>query len=147
MYTTALYLYLFYIYKYKMSLPEIVALSCVEIVGDFGFKQFANNGGILPFSVGVLGYIGVIGMLIVSLQNSSVMMVNGAWDGISGLLESVAAYIFLGERFHNPLQYLGLILIAVGLYFLRIPLSKKKTFVWPNLFATKVAPLSDAKIG
>ena len=117
-----------------MSVAEIIALTCVEIVGDFGFKQFANNGGIIPFAIGSIGYIGVIGMLIVALQNSTIMMVNGAWDGISGLLESAAAYVFLGERFHHPLQYLGLILIAVGLYFLRIPLTKKHSFVWPTFF-------------
>jgi multidrug transporter EmrE-like cation transporter len=129
-----------------MSLPQIIALSCVEIVGDFGFKQFANNGGIAPFLIGTIGYIGVVGMLIVALQHSTVMMVNGAWDGISGLLESAAAYIFLGERFHDPLQYLGLILIAVGLYFLKIPTSKKTDFVWPSLFTTKVGTLSHAKV-
>jgi len=129
-----------------MSLPQIIALSCVEIVGDFGFKQFANNGGIAPFLIGTVGYIGVVGMLIVALQHSTVMMVNGAWDGISGLLESAAAYIFLGERFHDPLQYLGLILIAVGLYFLKIPTSKKTGFVWPSLFAAKVGTLSHPKI-
>jgi multidrug transporter EmrE-like cation transporter len=134
-----------YVYL-KMSLPEIIALTCVEIVGDFGYKQFANNGGIIPFTIGTLGYIGVVGMLIVSLQNSSIMMVNGAWDGISGLLESVAAYLFLGERFHHPVQYLGLILIAVGLYFLRIPLSKKRDFVWPSLFATKISTLPHPKV-
>ena len=117
-----------------MSVAEIIALTCVEIVGDFGFKQFANNGGIIPFAIGSIGYIGVIGMLIVALQNSTIMMVNGAWDGISGLLESAAAYVCLGERFHHPLQYLGLILIAVGLYFLRIPLTKKHSFVWPTFF-------------
>ena len=129
-----------------MSLPEIVALCCIEIVGDFGYKQFANNGGIIPFVVGTVGYIGVVGMLIVSLQNSSIMMVNGAWDGISGLLESAAAYLFLGERFHHPLQYMGLILISVGLYFLKIPMSKKKEFIWPSLFTAKISPLAHAKI-
>ena len=103
-----------------MSLSQIVALSLTEIVGDFGYKQFANRGGIIPFVIGTIGYIGVIFMLIVSLQNSTIMMVNGAWDGVSGLIESAAAYVFLGERFHHPLQYLGLILIAVGLYFLQI---------------------------
>jgi multidrug transporter EmrE-like cation transporter len=117
-----------------MSITEIVALSCVEIIGDFGYKQFANNGGITPFVIGTIGYIGVICMLIIALQNSTIMMVNGAWDGISGLLESAAAYAFLGERFHHPLQYLGSILIAVGLYFLRIPLTKKKAFVLPEFF-------------
>jgi multidrug transporter EmrE-like cation transporter len=130
-----------------MSLPEIIALSCVEIIGDFGFKQFANHGGIIPFTIGALGYVGVVGMLIVALQHSTIMMVNGAWDGISGLMESAAAYIFLGERFHHPLQYLGLILIAVGLYFLKIPLSKKNDFVWPSLFTTKVSTLSHSKVG
>ena len=129
-----------------MSLPEIVALSCVEIIGDFGFKQFANNGGIIPFTIGTLGYVGVIGMLIVALQHSTIMMVNGAWDGISGLMESAAAYVFLGERFHHPLQYLGLILIAVGLYFLKIPLSKKNKFIWPSLFTTKISTLPHPKI-
>jgi multidrug transporter EmrE-like cation transporter len=129
-----------------MSVPEIIALSCIEIVGDFGFKQFANNGGIIPFTIGTLGYIGVVGMLIVSLQHSTIMMVNGAWDGISGLMESASAYLFLGERFHHPLQYLGLILIAVGLYFLKIPLSKKNEFVWPSLFTTKISTLSHPKI-
>jgi len=129
-----------------MSLPEIIALSCIEIVGDFGYKQFANNGGIIPFAVGTIGYIGVVGMLIVSLQNSSIMMVNGAWDGISGLLESAAAYLFLGERFHHPLQYMGLILVAVGLYFLKIPMSKKKEFIWPSLFTAKISPLAHSKI-
>jgi multidrug transporter EmrE-like cation transporter len=124
-------------YINNMSVPEIIALSCIEIVGDFGFKQFANHGGIVPFTIGALGYVGVVGMLIVSLQHSSIMMVNGAWDGISGLMESAAAYLFLGERFHHPLQYLGLILIAVGLYFLKIPLSKKKDFVWPQLFKSQ----------
>jgi multidrug transporter EmrE-like cation transporter len=129
-----------------MSLPEIVALSCVEIVGDFGFKQFANHGGIVPFAIGTLGYIGVVAMLIIALQHSTIMMVNGAWDGISGLFESAAAYIFLGERFHHPLQYLGLILIAVGLYFLKIPLSKKNNFVWPSLFTAKISTLTHPKI-
>jgi len=130
-----------------MSLPQIIGLTCVEIIGDFGFKQFANNGGWVPFAIGTIGYIGVVGMLIVSLQHSTVLMVNSAWDGISGLLESAAAYLFLGERFHNPLQYLGMFLVALGLYFLRIPMTKKKSFEWPDLFATKVSALAHSKIG
>jgi multidrug transporter EmrE-like cation transporter len=131
---------------YTMSLPEILALSCTEIVGDFGFKWFANEGGIIPFTIGVGGYIGVVVMLIVSLQHSTVLMVNGAWDGISAVIESVAAYLFLGERFHHPLQYLGLSLILVGLYFLKIPANKIKPFVWPNLFTAKVSTLSHPKV-
>jgi multidrug transporter EmrE-like cation transporter len=115
-----------------MSLPEIVLLSIVEIIGDFAYKEFANNGGITPFIIGTIGYIGVVIMLIISLQNSTVLMVNGAWDGISGLMESMAAYIFLGERFEHNFQYIGLIFISIGLFLLKIPLKKIKQFKIPN---------------
>jgi multidrug transporter EmrE-like cation transporter len=118
-----------------MSLPEIIALTIVEIIGDFGYKEFANKGGLIPFIIGTFGYIGVVIMLIISLQGSTILMVNSAWDGISGLLESACAYIFLGERFQHFSQYIGILLIALGLYLLKIPLEKKHKFVFPNIFS------------
>ena len=39
-----------------MSLLEIFSLSISEIIGDFGFKEFANNGGLAPLLIGVGGY-------------------------------------------------------------------------------------------
>ena len=117
-----------------MSVAQIAGLSAVEIVGDFGFKEFANKGGLFPFLVGSFGYVGVVLMLIVSLQGSSILMVNGAWDGISTIIESLAAYLFLGERFESVYQYLGLLLIIVGLFLLKIPLTKAKAFVWPKMW-------------
>jgi multidrug transporter EmrE-like cation transporter len=116
-----------------MSLPQIVALSSVEIIGDFGLNAYANNGGILNLGVGIMGYIGVVSLLVVALQGSSILMVNGAWDAISTLLESAAAYIILGERFDNYLQYFGLCLIVIGLYFLKVPLTKNHPFKIPPL--------------
>lgn len=109
-----------------MSVPEIVALSTIEIIGDFALKKFANEGGLRYLTIGIVGYIGVVGMLIVSLRGSTILMVNGAWDGISTILESLAAYIILGERFEFFIQYVGLILIVVGLYLLKIPWIKGK---------------------
>ncbi len=50
-----------------MSLLQIIALSAVEIVGGFGF---------VPFAIGTIGYIGVVIMLIISLQGSTILMVN-----------------------------------------------------------------------
>ena len=41
------------------------------------------------------------------LYKGNVMYVNGLWDGMSGLLESAAAYIILGERLNKWYQYLG----------------------------------------
>jgi len=129
-----------------MSVSQIIALSLTEVIGDFGFKSFANGGGIVPFTIGIGGYIGVVFMLIASLQHSTVLMVNGAWDGMSGIIESLAAYIFLGERFHDPIQYLGLILILFGLYFLKLPSKKPHPFEWPKLFTAKVGTLTHPKI-
>jgi len=117
-----------------MSLPQIAMLSGIEIVGDFAFKEFANRGGIVPLIIGIVGYIGVIISLVISLQNSSVLMVNAGWDGISGILESIVAYVYLGERLSSEWQYLGIVLIASGLYLLKIPMKKNKPFTIPKLF-------------
>jgi multidrug transporter EmrE-like cation transporter len=116
-----------------MSFQQIVALSVVEIIGDFALKEFSNKGGFLPFTIGIGGYIGVVYLLIVSLQGSTVLLVNGAWDGISALIESIAAYIFLGERFHSYLQYIGLLFIIIGVYLLKIPRNKKYPFHFPKI--------------
>lgn len=109
-----------------MSVPEIIALSTIEIIGDFALKKFANEGGLQYLATGIVGYIGVVGMLIVSLRGSTILMVNGAWDGISTILESLAAYIILGERFEHFIQYIGLVFIVMGLYMLKIPWIKGK---------------------
>ena len=69
-----------------MSFQQIIALSIVEIIGDFALKEFSNKGGILPLTIGIGGYIGVVYFLIISLQGSTVLMVNGAWDGMSALI-------------------------------------------------------------
>ena len=116
-----------------MSLPQIVGLTLVEIVGDFGFKIFANNGGILPLLAGIGGYIGVMIMLVVSLQGSTVLLVNAGWDGISALIETIAAIFILGERFDNYFQYIGILLIISGIYLLKIPIKKDHPFYIPKL--------------
>ena len=48
---------------------------------------------------------------------------NAAWDGMSAFIESLMAYIVLGERFSDPNQYIGIALIGVGLFFLKIPMN------------------------
>lgn len=116
-----------------MSLQQIIALSGIEIIGDFALKKYANNGGILNLGLGIVGYVGVVIMLIISLQGSTVLLVNSAWDGISAIMESVAAIVFLGERFNNYLQYLGIVFIIGGLYLLKIPWSKEHVFYIPKL--------------
>ena len=105
-----------------MSLQTIGLLSISEIFGDFALKKYANNGGLDVLGYGILGYAGVIFFLIESLRGGSVMMVNAAWDGIYALIESIAAYVILGERLDDPNQYIGIALIVGGLFFLKIPI-------------------------
>jgi len=120
-----------------MSYMDVGALCLAEIVGDFGFKAFANNGGIRNFTTGSIGYVGVIYFLIKSLQGSTVLLVNAAWDGLSALIGSVAAIVILGERFADPMQYVGLVLIIVGMYFLKLPVVNERVFVFPEFFINK----------
>jgi multidrug transporter EmrE-like cation transporter len=117
-----------------MSYVDLGSLILIEIVGDFGYKKFADEGGIKNFMVGTTGYIGVIYFLIRSLQGTQLLLVNAAWDGLSALLESLAAMIFLGERFEDPTKYIGIVLIVIGLFFLKVPLMSEHKFKFPNLF-------------
>ena len=117
-----------------MSLAQITGLSLVELVGDIGAQSFANNGGIKNLGIGIAGYIGVFIMLIINLQGSTLLMVNGAWDGINNIIISLYAYFILGERFKNISQYIGLIFIVFGIYLLNIPLKNNHIFKWPSLF-------------
>jgi multidrug transporter EmrE-like cation transporter len=116
-----------------MSYQDLIPLIFTEIVGDFGFKEFANYGGLTNFTIGLTGYIGVIYYLIRSLQGSNILLVNAVWDALSAFIESLAAIIILGEKFHDPSKYFGIILIIAGLYFLKMPLFRKHTFKFPDL--------------
>lgn len=117
-----------------MSYQDIGALILTEIIGDFGFQKFANEGGATPFAVGIGGYIGVVYFLIRSLQGSQILLVNAVWDGLSALLETLAAMIILRERFDDPWKYMGIALIILGLFFLKIPLKNPKPFHFPKIF-------------
>jgi multidrug transporter EmrE-like cation transporter len=65
--------------------------------------------------------VAVIYFLIRSLKLGNVLYVNGMWDGVSAVLETIAAYIILGERLNRPIEYLGLIAIIAGIFMLHAP--------------------------
>jgi multidrug transporter EmrE-like cation transporter len=101
------------------QINKIFLMSFIEIIGDFSYKYFAYTNKIKYLLVGFISYIGVQFFLIQSLKNSSVLYVNGMWDGMSGLLESIASIIFLGEKLTDTTQYLGLIFIICGIVLLK----------------------------
>jgi multidrug transporter EmrE-like cation transporter len=102
-----------------MSLETIVKLSFVEVFGDLNARWYAQTNNIVYLAGGVLGYGGVLFYLIESLRTHNVLYVNGMWDGISTIVESVAAFVILGDRLKKPEQYIGLGLIIAGLLLLR----------------------------
>ena len=104
-----------------MSLKNIILLSFAEVLGDFGYKSFARTGAKTAFAQGSLGYVAVIYFLIRSLKEGNVLYVNGMWDGISAIIESIAAYLILGERLNRPSEYAGLALIIAGILMLHAP--------------------------
>jgi multidrug transporter EmrE-like cation transporter len=112
-----------------MSWQDIAPLCLAEIVGDTGYKWFANEGGLTNFGIGTAGYIGVVYFLIRSLQGSTLIVVNTAWDGLSTVVEDAYAILILGERYEHWIQY-------VGLFFLKVPLQKVKPFQFPSLSKT-----------
>ena len=103
-----------------MSFMDVGLMSMAEIIGDFGFKGVARIGDLQSWMTGLGGYAGVIYFLIRSLRVGNVLYTNAAWDGISAILESLAAYFIMGERLTNKWQYLGLVFIIIGLFSLKM---------------------------
>lgn len=97
----------------------IILISVVEFIGDANLKFFARNG--LKYDhllYGSIAYIFVVLLLIYTLKFTNVIYINGMWDGISAIVESVLAIILLKEKLSNKYQYLGLGLIISGIFLL-----------------------------
>jgi len=102
-----------------MSLLRVGILSVLEVFGDFMLKDYATFGKFSSLGLGVFGYVGVVIALIWSFRTGNVLLVNGLWDGMSAVIESIAAYLILGDRLENPYQYLGLLLTIAGVFMLK----------------------------
>ena len=97
---------------------NVIYITLSETLGDIGFKYYAKNNQFAYFSMGITGYIGVCYYLVKSLQQSNILMVNGMWDGFSTLFEGAIAFFVLGERLTHIRQYVGYLLLVLGLYLL-----------------------------
>ena len=97
----------------------IVILSVVEIYGDFSLRFYAQTNKLMWLGHGIAGYAAVIYFLIQSFRFKNVLYVNGMWDGVSGVVESIASYVILGDRLEKTSEYIGLILIIVGVFLMK----------------------------
>ena len=98
---------------------NIILLCFVEVYGDFALRFYAQTNNLKWLVHGIAGYVGVVYFLIQSLRFNNVLYVNGLWDGMSGLLESVVAYYVLGDRLEKSSEYIGLLFIIAGVFLLK----------------------------
>lgn len=97
----------------------ILGLVFTELLGDVSLKHYAKGLGFNYLLLGILGYIGVVILLILSLTNGTILVVNNGWNAMNSIIENAYAYYILGERL-EPEQYCGIFFIIVGVYFLKI---------------------------
>ena len=98
----------------------IIIASLLEYLGDSNFKFYARSSDNKYLIYGIIAYIVMIYVLIKILLQSNVMYMNLNWDAVSIILETVLAYILLGERLDNMYQFAGFITILVGIILLNI---------------------------
>jgi len=103
----------------SMGFSDILAVSITEIFGDFSLRWYAQTNSLSYLWAGILGYAGVVYYLIRSFRHDNVLYVNGMWDGMSSIIESIAAFVVLGDRLESPIQYVGLVLTVVGIVLLK----------------------------
>lgn len=93
-----------------MSLLTIGLMSCAEIFGNSNIQKYASTNQLYDLFLGIFGYIGVLFFLVKSFGHGNMLWVTTMWEGMIIVLSSMFAYFYLGERFHHPVQYLGIIL-------------------------------------
>ena len=103
-----------------MGFVDIFATAAIEIFADFNLRWYAQTDLVKHLYTGIAGYAGVVYFLIRSLRSDNLLFVNSVWDGLSSLIESVAAYVLLGDRLKTPHQYVGLVLTIVGVLLLKM---------------------------
>ena len=98
----------------------VFLLAAVEVFADFNLRWYSDSGSMLNLASGLAGYGGVVALLLESFKYNNVLYVNGLWDGLSGLVESAAAYYILGDRLKNTQQYVGLIMTVGGVALMKL---------------------------
>ena len=102
-----------------MAFLDIVTLSLVEIFGDFNLVWYTQTNQVEFLYKGILGYIGVVYFLIQALRGGNLLYVNGMWDSLSTVFNSIASFVLLGDRLKTNSQYVGLFLVVIGIYLLK----------------------------
>lgn len=107
-------------------LTQVTGASIIEYIGDASFKMYTRINSQWYLLLGILSYIILVYMLIHILKYSNVLQMNIQWDAMSVILESLLAYLLLGEVFSDSTQWIGFFLIITGLIVMNI--GKKSSY-------------------
>lgn len=94
----------------------IVAVSLIEYVGDSNFKAYARQGRWSNLMMGLTVYAAMVFVLIQILRKTNVMYMNGMWDGVSAVIETLLAFFLLHETLSNGVQWAGLAMVILGIF-------------------------------
>lgn len=93
-----------------MTLLNVGLMSCAEIFGNMHLQSYAATNRLFNLFLGIFGYIGVLFFLVRSFGHGNMLWVSTMWEGMIVVLSTAVAYFYLGERFHHPVQYIGILL-------------------------------------
>lgn len=93
----------------------ILLISIIEYIGDSNFKFYARESKIHNLVIALAMYLLMCVHLVIALKKTNITYLNGIWDGVSIIIESLLAYIILRETLSNRIQYVGLFMIIIGI--------------------------------
>jgi multidrug transporter EmrE-like cation transporter len=97
----------------------ILPIVSIEALGDWGFTKFVQEDYKHPWYrvLGYVCYIGVLELFQKSIAKKGLAWTNSAWDGWSNIATGAVALFIFKEK-PSLKEFLGIILISVGLLFL-----------------------------
>ncbi len=100
-----------------MVLPQIIAMGAAETYANMNLKEYALNGKKSCLILGILAWAFVIYLLIKSFRTHNLMHVSILWEFAITIFTAGSAYFILGERFTSWVQWMGVVLVFLGAYF------------------------------
>ena len=97
----------------------IIPIVSIEALGDWSFTKFVELHRKNPFFkvLGYVCYIGVLELFQKVIEVKGLAWANSSWDGWSNIATGAVALFIFGEK-PTLREFLGMILISVGLVFL-----------------------------
>lgn len=97
----------------------IIPIVSIEALGDWSFTKYLQEKkqNLFYKLLGYVSYIGVLEMFQKAIEVKGLAWTNSAWDGWSNLTTGAVALFIFKER-PNFQQFIGIILVSLGIFFL-----------------------------